>query len=108
MVLGVVEMGRAMWIKASLQYAAEQTTRYFMVNNSKTTTELETYAQARLLELGMASIVSNVTYTATQDTSTDPDNMTITLSYSFETLVEFIPVPDVTLNATANVYFNSS
>lgn len=107
MVLGVVEISRAMWIKATMQYAAEQTTRYFMVNNNKTTAELETYAQARFLELGMASIVASVTYTATQDTSTDPDNMTITLTYSFEALVSFIPVPDVTLSATANVYFNS-
>lgn len=108
MVLGVIEMSRAMWIKATMQYAAEQTTRYFMVNNDKTTTELETYVQARFLEMGMASIVADVTYTATQDTSTDPDNMTITLTYSFEALVSFIPVPDMTLNATANVYFNSS
>ena len=108
MVLGTIEMSRALWIKATMQYAAEQTTRYFMVNNDKTTAELETYAQARFLELGMSSIVSSVTYTATQDTSTDPDNMTVTLTYSFEALVSFIPVPDVTLSAKANVYFNSS
>ena len=108
MVLGVIEMSRALWIKATMQYAAEQTTRYFMVNNTKTTTELETYAQARFLEMGMASIVADVTYAATQDTSTTPDNMTITLTYSFEALVSLIPVPDVTLSATANVYFNSS
>ncbi len=108
MMLGVIEISRALWIKATMQYAAEQTTRYFMVNNTKTTTELEAYAQARFLEMGMASIVSSVTYTATQDTSTTPDNMTITLSYGFEALVSFIPVPDVTLSATANVYFNSS
>ena len=108
MVLGVIEMSRALWIKATMQYAAEQTTRYFMVNNTKTTTELETYAQARFLEMGMASIVADVTYAATQDTSTTPDNMTITLTYGFEALVSFIPVPDVTLSATANVYFNSS
>ena len=108
MVLGVIEMSRAMWIKATMQYAVEQTTRYFMVNNDKTTTELETYVQARFLEMGMSSIVSSVTYAATLDDTTTPDNMTITLTYDFKALVSFIPVPDVTLSATANVYKNSS
>ncbi len=108
MVLGVIEMSRALWIKATMQYAAEQTTRYFMVNNEKTPTELETYVQARFLEMGMSSIVADVTYAATLDDTTTPDNMTITLTYSFVALVSFIPVPDVTLSATANVYYNSS
>ena len=53
MTIGVVEMGRALWIKATMQHAVELTTRYFMVNNSATDATLQTYATARLGESGM-------------------------------------------------------
>ena len=104
MTLGLMEMGRAMWIKASMQYATERTTRYYMVNNTKTTTELVTYADA---ELDAVGVTYAVTFTATLDTSTDPDTMTVTGSYLFQAITSFIPFPDVTLSAQSSVRKNS-
>ena len=42
MVMGVVEVGRVLWIKATMQHAVEQTTRYFMVNNAACVSDLAT------------------------------------------------------------------
>ncbi len=105
MTLGMVEMGRAMWIKASLQYACEETARYYMVNNGATTTTLKAQALTYLADTGV-TIATNP-FTPTIDTSTTPDTMTITATYSFNALVPFIPFPDVTLNAKSVVRANS-
>ncbi|MEE9318702.1 MAG: TadE/TadG family type IV pilus assembly protein [Rhodospirillales bacterium] len=105
MTLGMVEMGRAMWIKASLQYACEETARYYMVNNGATTTTLKAQAQTYLADTGV-TIATNP-FTSTIDTSTTPDTMTITATYTFTGLVLPIPFPDVTLNAKSVVRANS-
>lgn len=105
MALGLMETGRAMWIKASMQYAVERTTRYYMVNNSASTTTLETYANDELKSVGV--ILPANPFTATPDTSTTPDTMTITGTFTFETIVPFIPIPDITLTALSSVRKNS-
>lgn len=104
MTLGIMEMGRAMWIKSSMQYAVERTARYYMVNNSKTTAELAAYADA---ELDAVGVTYGVTFTATLDTSTTPDTMTVIGSFDFQVLVTIIPFPDVTLTAQSSVRKNS-
>jgi len=97
-------MGRAMWIKSSMQYAVERTARYYMVNNTKTTTELEAYAN---VELDTTGVTTGVTFAAALDTTTTPDTMTVTGSYAFQVLVTLIPFPDVTLTAKSSVRKNS-
>ena len=105
MTLGLMEMGRAMWIKASLQYACEETARYYMVNNGASATTLKAQAQTYLSDTGV-TIATNP-FTASLDTSTTPDTMTITATYSFTVLVPFIPFPDVTVNAKSVIRANS-
>lgn len=104
MTLGIMEMGRAMWIKSSMQYAVERTARYYMVNNTKTPAELVIYADAELDSVG---ITYNVIFAAALDTATTPDTMTVTGSYVFQVLVTIIPFPDVTLTAQSSVRKNS-
>jgi len=104
MVLGMMDMSRAMWIKASMQHAAEKTTRYYMVNNSSSTATLKTYAEDALKEVGVSDAV---TYTVTLDTSTDPDTLTVSGTYNFEAFVSFIPFPDVTITALSVARANS-
>jgi len=104
MVLGMMEMSRAMWIKASMQHAAEITTRYYMVNNDASTTTLTTYAQAALQTAGVSYAV---TYTVTLDTATTPNTLTVSGTYNFEAIVSFIPFPDVTLTALSVTRANS-
>jgi len=104
MTLGIMEMSRAMWIKASMQYAVERTARYYMVNNTKTTAELVTYADA---ELDAVGVTYAVTFAAALDTSTTPNTMTVTGSYNFQVLATIVPFPDVTLTARSSVRKNS-
>ena len=105
MTLGLMEMSRAMWIKATMQFAAEETTRHFIVNNSKTTAQLKTFAEQALTGTGMN--LTGITFTATQSTSGSIDIMIVTGTYTFEPVVPFIPFPAVTLNARSSVPLNS-
>ncbi|MCH7936979.1 MAG: pilus assembly protein [Proteobacteria bacterium] len=105
MTLGLMEMSRAMWIKATMQFAVEETTRNFIVNNSKTTAQLKTFAENTLTGTGMS--LTGITFTATQGTSGSITIMIVTGTYTFEPVVPFIPFPAVTLNAKSSVPLNS-
>lgn len=98
MVYGVMEVGRAMWIKSTMQFAVEETTRYAMVNTSASTSALVTYAYTKLS--GMDS--SGITFTATL-TSGTPNFMTVSGTYDFTALVSLVQLPDFTLNASSRV-----
>lgn len=104
MTLGLMEMSRALWIKASMQYAAERTTRFYMVNNGASTADLVTYADGQLDAVG---VTYNVTFSANLNTATNPDTMTVTATYSFQAIVPYIPFPDTTLTAQSSVRKNS-
>jgi len=104
MTLGIMEMSRAMWIKASMQYAVERTARYYMVNNSASIADLIAYADA---ELDAVGVTYNVTFLPVLDTTTTPDTMTVSGSYDFQVLATIVPFPDVTLTARSSVRKNS-
>lgn len=104
MTLGVVEMGRALWIKATMQNAVELTTRYFMVNNSATDATLQTYATSRLGESGMAT--GDFTISSADTTISGTTYKAITITHSFTGIVEIVEYPAITLTAVARVPFN--
>lgn len=115
MTLGLMEMSRAMWIKATMQFAAEETTRYFIVNNElsgcvpnfNTTciAALKSKADEYLTGTGMS--LTGITFTPSKGTSGGIDIMIINGTYTFVPVVPFIPFPSVTLNARSSVPFNS-
>lgn len=105
-VLGIMEVGRAVWIKGSLQYAVEETTRFAMVNTSSSNSTLEAYATTILTGTGVSS--TGVTFTAAQDTSGSTTFITVTGSYLFSGLTSYLPYLDnVTLNARSRAPLNS-
>lgn len=97
MMVGVFELSRAMWIKASMQYAVEETARYALVNTSKTTAELETYALSKLSASGVKT--TGMTFNVTGD-GTYAD---IQVSYTFQTLTSLLPFPTLNLTAKSRV-----
>ncbi len=101
MTMGVVEMGRALWIKATMQHAVELTTRYYMVNNSISDADLVTYATARLGESGMDT--GNFAIAAADVTIGGTSYMAITITHAFTAIVEIVKFPAVTLTAQARV-----
>ncbi len=101
MAFGVFEMGRAMWIKSSLQFAVEEAARYAMVNTSATTTTISTYAQTRYTNAGLSS--TGVTFAATQDTTGGINYVSITGTTTFAVQVPIVPFPSITLSAKSRV-----
>lgn len=97
MMVGVFELSRAMWIKASMQYAVEETSRYALVNTSASATTLQTYAESKLSDAGVGT--TGMTFTITAD-GTVAD---IQVSYSFVTLTSLLPFPSLTLTAKSRV-----
>jgi Flp pilus assembly protein TadG len=102
MAIGIFEMGRAMWIKATMQYAVEETTRYAIVNTSATTAALETYATSVLTDMSFG-YSADVTFTATEAVSGSVTYKQILGSYSFSVMVPLVPFPDVTLSVKSRV-----
>ncbi len=101
MVIGVFELGRAMWIKASMQYAVEETTRYAIVNTSATTSTLATYASTAFTSSGIS--ITGVTFSATEATTGGITYMSITGSYDFSVIVPLVPIPDITISAKSRI-----
>lgn len=97
MMVGVFELSRAMWIKASMQYAVEETARYALVNTSSSAATLQTYAESKLSDAGVGT--SGMTFTITAD-GTVAD---VQVSYSFQTLTSLLPFPSLTLTAKSRV-----
>ncbi len=103
MILGAVEVSRAMWIKATLQFAVEEAARYAIVNTSATTTVVAAEAQTSCTGTGMSTNVCNGAFTAVQDTTGGKTYVAITGTYSFKVIAGIVPMPDVTLNARSRV-----
>lgn len=101
MVMGIFEMGRAMWIKATMQYALEETARYAIVNASASTATLESYAAAKISGIFINS--GAVTVSASTSISGGVTYMLITASYPFNTLVPIVKLPSVTLQARSQI-----
>jgi len=111
MTLGVVEMGRVLWIKATMQHAVEQTTRYFMVNNADCTSDLatclatlQTYATSRLGESGLDT--TGFTVAAAETTISSTTYMQVSVTYTFTPIIEIVQFSDVSLSAVARVPYN--
>lgn len=101
MCLGVFEISRALWIKGSMQFAAEEAARYAIVNTSADMTTLATYAQSKFSDSGVTA--PGIAFNAVQDTTSGIDYVTISASYDFQVLVTLVPFPDVTLTAKARI-----
>jgi len=102
MVMGTVELSRAMWIKATMQYAAEETTRYAIVNTSASTSTLETYASNVVSTYGVST--TDMTFSATSSSTA----VSITITYTFSTIVPILSIPDISLNAMSQLPLSAS
>ena len=102
MIFGIVELGRALWIKSSMQFAVEEATRFAIVNPTATTSTLESQATLALTDMGVG-FSGDVTFTASEIVSGSRTFKQILGSYSFTVLVPLVPIPDVTLSAKSRV-----
>ncbi len=100
MTIGIFEIGRALWVKSMMQYAVEETTRYAMVraSSSYSATDLETYAQNKLIFEQLAEIGGSIdiTFTATIGAS----DVTVSASYDYEFLFSISGLLDLASDST--------
>jgi len=54
--IGTVEAGRALWIRSTLQFAAEETVRYAMVHQSASDAELRDFTLGQMAGVDPAGV----------------------------------------------------
>lgn len=93
---GIIEYGRMIWIRNSMEFATEQAARYGAITSGATTATIITYAGTQLI--GIDS--STVTFTVPTFTST---TVQVRGTHVFSTVISAyvpVPVPTITVNAT--------
>ena len=100
MVGGILEIGRALYIRNTLQYAVEEAARYAMINTSATSTQVEAYAASKVPDVANIDVSNFAAESATEDSIT---YMTITGTFEFSVLADITPLPDMTLTAKSKV-----
>lgn len=95
-IFGIIEFGRMIWIRNTLEFAAEQAARYGAVRSaSATAATIETYARSQMLGIDPAD--ANLDFTVTPCGTT----VTVVGTYNFTTLVAaYVPIPATTLTVT--------
>jgi Flp pilus assembly protein TadG len=78
--VGIVEVGRAMWIRASLQFAVEEGARYMMVHQNAADAELSAFALDKLVGVDPASVDLSLVRKTVDGT----DFVTISATFHFQ------------------------
>lgn len=100
-VFGVIEVGRLIYTQAALSYAAEEATRYAVVNEgSVTTTEIEAYAAARLIGV-IDSDTAVFSAAAPLDVVSNTSLFTVTVSYPYDFMLPYVADGAITLSASS-------
>jgi Flp pilus assembly protein TadG len=90
MMFGVVEFGRVAYTQAVVSFAAEEATRYAVVNYAIDESEVRDVAQACLLGIDPARI-NAIIVTGPVDPSDNTRTISVKVSYTFEFLLPFLP-----------------
>jgi Flp pilus assembly protein TadG len=97
--IGVVEVGRALWIRSSLQFAAEEAVRYAMVHQSASDAELTDFTLDRLPGVDPDAVQA----AATRETINGTDFVTLNATYQFNYLSALIPGEPFVLTGRSRV-----
>ena len=93
-VFGMIEFGRLLWIRNTMEYAAETAARWGGVNTSKTNAEIAAYATGKLIGVD----TTGITFTA--NASSSNVSVTGTHTYSIITSSVFVTIPTITQSVT--------
>ena len=96
---GVVEFGRLHWVRNSIEYAAEQTARWAIVNTGATDSQLKAHALEQFDEISAGKAVVLID----RDTANGLDFLTVTVTFDFEFLVDFVGIGKLPLRGETRV-----
>ncbi len=88
-VYGLLEFGRVLFTMAVLFFAAEEASRYSIVNYTATTTEIRQVAESKFLMIDPAKIIT-FDVTSVLNVVDQTKLVTIDIVYSFEPLVSIV------------------
>lgn len=88
LLIGTMEVGRAFWIDSSLQYAAEETSRYIMVNRSAGNAEVSSYALSQLPGIDPDLVTVDVQ----RETVDGVEFVTVRTQYTFAVVAAIVPI----------------
>lgn len=97
--IGIASYGRVLWIRNSLQNAANETARYAMVHTDATAQELTDYARAQAAPLNASYVATDVSW----DTANSVTFLTIRTSYDARIDIPFLPEFSFTVLGRARV-----
>lgn len=97
LLIGTMEAGRAYWIWSTLQHAADEASRYVMVNQDAGESEVTDEALGRLPGMDPDSVTVEVD----RETAGGVDFVTVRASFDFTVSAAIVPIPAVTLVGSA-------
>jgi Flp pilus assembly protein TadG len=97
-IFGIFEVGRVYWTYNTMQYAVEQTARYYLVNTSSTNSQLTTYAQG---QMGSNINTGPLTISVAKTTTAGVNQVTITGTYTYAAIVPLLPSSWTSLTLTS-------
>lgn len=97
--MGVVEFGRLHWVRNSLEYAAEQTARWAIVNTAATDEQIKVHAEAQFDGISAGDPAVQID----RDTANGLNFLTVTVTYDFKFLVDFFGIGNLPLRSEMRV-----
>ncbi len=95
-IFGIIEFGRMIWIRNTMEFAAETAARYGAITSGATNATVAAYATTQLI--GVDTTANTINFTATIAAST----VTVVGTHDFTTLISaYVPIPATTLTVTA-------
>jgi Flp pilus assembly protein TadG len=95
--VGIVEVGRAMWVRTSLQFVAEEGARYMMVHQNAPDAELSAFALGKLVGIDPASVDLSLV----RETVDGTDFVTINATFQFQYVASLIGGEPFTLTGSS-------
>lgn len=92
-IFGIIEFGRMIWTRNTMEHAVEVAARWGAINTTKTDAEIEAYAATQLIVVAPATVVFNSTSSSS--------SVSLTATHDFTSLAVAFGIPSVTLTATA-------
>lgn len=100
-VFGIVEIGRLIYTQAALSYAAEEATRYAVVNEGNVTTaDIEAFAAAQLMGV-VDSNTAVFSAAAPIDPVSNTSLFTVQVSYPYDFMMPYVADGAITLTASS-------
>ena len=98
LLLGSIEMGRAMWMRNSVQFAAEEAARWALVQSAENSTAVVNFARGRL-----TSSPSTATITAPYVTVSGVRYVVVTITQNFTPITTLVPTGTITMTGRARM-----